>query len=377
MNLPHVFRPDLEAPSASGDARGGQGPHGNGRGALASVPARHLAVDIASDIRVVSPARFPRRTKREYGILYALSAATDVASVVVGILAAAALHLEFPPSLGRLLLLLAISPVVTASIFTAFRLYSAHVLAPAEEFRRVIFATTIAIAAVFTIWMPSRPLFSAPALVALGVAITLTLGSRRAWHHYIWRARGRGRFVFRTLIVGTNREAERLAEVMESDRTGFQPIGFVAPNGASVPTGAEAATAPTWAGSDAALSVVGESGDLRRIIRDTGAECVFVASSTIDVAEMQELSKAARLEGVELRVTSCLPEVLSTRCAVQPLGGVMAISLRPTTLTPVQAAAKRAFDLAVSSIAVVLSLPLWSCIALIVKVTSPGPILYR
>ncbi len=41
------------------------------------------------------------------------------------------------------------------------------------------------------------------------------------------------------------------------------------------------------------------------------------------------------------------------------------------------AAAKRALDVAVVLLALVIGLPVWLLIALLIKLTSPGPILYR
>ncbi len=49
----------------------------------------------------------------------------------------------------------------------------------------------------------------------------------------------------------------------------------------------------------------------------------------------------------------------------------------PPRLTPWQRAAKRAIDLALAVPATVLALPLMAVIALLIKLTSPGPILFR
>src|SRR5439155_13549279 len=104
---------------------------------------------------------------------------------------------------------------------------------------------------------------------------------------------------------------------------------------------------------------------------------ICVASSATSSEEMGYVAKAVRLEGVEVRVTATLPEVLSSRLSVQPLGGVTALSLRPVRLTGTQVLGKRAFDLAVSSIGLTILSPLLVLIAAFVKMSSPGPVLYR
>jgi lipopolysaccharide/colanic/teichoic acid biosynthesis glycosyltransferase len=56
---------------------------------------------------------------------------------------------------------------------------------------------------------------------------------------------------------------------------------------------------------------------------------------------------------------------------------VTALSLRPVRLTGPQALAKRIFDLGISGVGVVLLSPFLLAIALAVKATSPGPVLYK
>ena len=125
------------------------------------------------------------------------------------------------------------------------------------------------------------------------------------------------------------------------------------------------------------LPVLGTVTELREVIRTVGAECVFAASSAITTDEMKHVAKAVRLEGVQVRVTATLPEVLSSRVAVQSLGGVTALSLRPVRLTGTQTVLKRAFDVVVAGLGTILLSPLLLILAAAVKLTSSGPVLYR
>src|SRR5439155_22560349 len=72
-----------------------------------------------------------------------------------------------------------------------------------------------------------------------------------------------------------------------------------------------------------------------------------------------------------------LTEILSSRLTIQPVGDLLALSLRPARLTGTQAAAKRSFDLLVSSFVFLITMPAWLLSALAVKATSRGPILFR
>jgi len=170
--------------------------------------------------------------------------------------------------------------------------------------------------------------------------------------------------VARTVIIGDNAEAARLANGSLGRQAGLDPIGLVAMSDAGLDR-------------DAELPLLGSLQDLPEVIRGTGADCVLVASSAVSTDEMRFISKIARRTGTELRVTANLPEVLSTRLSVLPIGGIIALSLRSVRLSGPQALAKRLFDIVVSGTVLLLTLPLFPIIAAAIKRSSPGPVFYR
>ncbi len=92
---------------------------------------------------------------------------------------------------------------------------------------------------------------------------------------------------------------------------------------------------------------------------------------------MAQVSKAARRTGIEVRVTANVQEVLSSRVAAHPLGGLMAFALKPVRLSGFQALAKRSFDLSVTVLSSLILLPVFGAVALAVKLTSRGPVFFR
>jgi exopolysaccharide biosynthesis polyprenyl glycosylphosphotransferase len=185
------------------------------------------------------------------------------------------------------------------------------------------------------------------------------------WHHRIRREWRAGRLTFNTLIVGTNHEAQRLAELLGASRIGYRPLGFVS-------TGAHDAAAPNG------LPVLGSIGGLRPLIRQTGASCVFVAATAVQPEDVKHVLKARRLDGVEIRVTAGFPAVLSaTRFTPQSIEGLVALSVNAVRLTRTQAAAKRTFDVVTSAVSLLALAPVLVVIALAIKLTSPGPVLFR
>ena len=315
-------------------------------------------------MRVVSVAKWSRRgTPRQYRRVAVLIAVTDYLAILAAFLVADVIRFRFRATPFDFLAVIAVAPPAWLVIFGAFRLYSLQRFASAEEFRRVILAVTLGITAIAatSYWTKSEM-----SRVWIGLswilALAFVLAVRRAWHHQIWRLRRKGRLTFRTLIVGTNDEAVHLADVMGRRKVGFEAIGFVSTGNGR---------------AEGSLPVVGDIPRLQETIRNSDAECVFVASSALRTDEMRVVTRSARLENVEVRVSANIPEMLSSRLAAQPLGGVMAFSVWPVRLSGFQAAAKRSFDLVLSSLTLVLTVPLWIPIALAVGLTSRGPVLYR
>jgi exopolysaccharide biosynthesis polyprenyl glycosylphosphotransferase len=113
------------------------------------------------------------------------------------------------------------------------------------------------------------------------------------------------------------------------------------------------------------------------VLAVSGAECVFVAASAVDDADMRSIARTVRLADVEVRITATLPDVLASRLTVQPLGGLTALSLQPVRLSGGQVVAKFTFDIVLSALLLVVLSPALAAIAVAVKVSSPGPVLYR
>jgi exopolysaccharide biosynthesis polyprenyl glycosylphosphotransferase len=78
-----------------------------------------------------------------------------------------------------------------------------------------------------------------------------------------------------------------------------------------------------------------------------------------------------------VRIAAKTTEVLTQRVDFVPGQGVPLFELRPPVFAGTDWIVKRGFDLVVSSVVLVVGLPLWIAIALAVKLSSPGPVFYR
>ncbi len=218
------------------------------------------------------------------------------------------------------------APLLWVAVFHAFSLYTPQHLSAPEEFRRVIGATGVGIVLLVMVSFWSNSSFSR-GWIGLTWLLTLftELAARRAWRWHMYNMRMAGRLAYRTLVVGTTAEADRLCYILAQEGSGFLPLGYVRPSGQAV----DANTLP----------VLGELEHLRELIREYAADCLFVASTAV---------------GVEI-----------------------ALSLRPARLSATQAAAKRAFDLALASAVLLATLPIWAATALAIRLTSRGPVFFH
>jgi len=291
-------------------------------------------------------------------------ALTDSGSVLAGLLIAYQYRFGTLWPSTDFWMVLGLAPFVTVAFALGFGLYRVHQCSSLEEFRRILLAITMTITSIVMVayWSKvsySRLWIGAACLLCLLFAVV----SRRLWHREIRRGWAAGRFGFDTLIVGTNHEAEHLARLLAGGKLGFRPLGFVGTS-----TGSASSTLP----------VLGGIGELRELIHRTRANCVFVAATAVQAADVKHVLKARRLDGVEIRVTANVPAMLSaTRVTPQSVGGLMALSVNAVRLTRGQAIAKRVFDVLVAAAALLLVWPLLLAVAVAIKLSDGGPVLFR
>jgi exopolysaccharide biosynthesis polyprenyl glycosylphosphotransferase len=291
-------------------------------------------------------------------------ALTDALCVVVALLASYEVRYSNRPMPLAELAIVVVAPLLWVGVFRAFNLYAPQHLAPPEQFRRVIGATSLGIVLVVMASYWSKSSFPR-SWVGLGwlLALLFELLTRALWDWYQGRLKRQGRLAFRTLIVGTTAEATRLAEILKAPASGFTPLGYVHASVQAAPMNS--------------LPLIGDVAELRQLVRGYGADCLFVASSSVNDQDMAWIGQVARQEGTEVRVSANLTQTLTSRLTLQKVGGAIALSFRPVRLTGAQVAMKRAFDLVSASVAVLISFPLWAGIALCVRLTSRGPVLFH
>jgi exopolysaccharide biosynthesis polyprenyl glycosylphosphotransferase len=171
-----------------------------------------------------------------------------------------------------------------------------------------------------------------------------------------------------TLIVGAGVIGEQLVKRFTTDSGyGLRPVGFL--DSDPLPTA-------SW-GAGSTVPVLGGPDDLEAAVRQTGARRVILAfSSEPDRILVDKVRQCEQL-GVEVSIVPRMFEAINERAVLDHVGGLPLISLRPTNPRGWQFAVKHAIDRTLALLAVVAVSPLMIALALGVRLSSPGPILFR
>jgi len=116
--------------------------------------------------------------------------------------------------------------------------------------------------------------------------------------------------------------------------------------------------------------------DIDGVLADEPIDELLVADSGLNEQRLLEIVEASHRRGVKVRVAPRTTELLVERGEYIPGQGVPLFELRPPIFAGGQWVTKRIFDLVVGALIAVVALPVWAFIALAVKLSSPGPVLY-
>ncbi len=170
-----------------------------------------------------------------------------------------------------------------------------------------------------------------------------------------------------TLIVGAGLVGEQLSRRLSANPAyGLRPVGFLDAN-------------PLLGKHrlGTAIPVLGGPEDLAEAVLDTGASHVILAFSSEPDRVLVECVKECQRLGIEVSLVPRLYESINERASLHYVGGLPLLTLRPTDPRGWQFALKHASDRMVALVAIILLAPLLGAIALTVRLTSPGPILFR
>jgi exopolysaccharide biosynthesis polyprenyl glycosylphosphotransferase len=202
--------------------------------------------------------------------------------------------------------------------------------------------------------------------IVIPAGAVLQILARWAVRKGVYSRRSRGEWTSAILAVGTSESVRQLV-----DATRRNPLVGLTVVGACVED------AETNSEIAPGVPVLGDVRHAAALAEQVGADIVAVAGSGLGPRRIRELGWELEGTGRAMVMAPGLTEVAGPRVHVSPVEGLPLMWVDQPQFTGLARVAKRAMDIIGSSLLLVLAAPFLLLIALLVRLTSHGPALYR
>ncbi len=265
------------------------------------------------------------------------------------------------------LVLSAVLPLIWVAAVALNRAYEPRMIGiGSEEFRRVVqcgvaLIATTAIASYLTKTDVARGYV----VLALPLVTLLTLIFRYGLRRSLYRRRAAGACLRRVVAVGHRAAVDEL--VQRFRREPYHGMEVVA---ACLPDEAR--------GLVGGVQVAGDFTDVPLVVEQVDADTVAVlACPEMDGLALRRLAWRLERTHTELVVAPALMEVAGPRTTIRPAAGLPLLHVEHPELAGARKLVKSVFDRVVAFGLLVLLAPLLAGLAVAVRMTSPGPALFR
>lgn len=265
--------------------------------------------------------------------------------------------------------LTAMVPLVWLALVALQRGYEYRYLGTGpDEYRRVAVAGLV----LFTVFAVASytvrgDLSRMYVLVTVPGAVLLSLACRHMLRGWIYRLRVHGRGLQKVLVVG---RADAAVSVIE--KLDHEPQHGLVAVGACVPS------AGVQLSHVHGVPVVGDPTQILAAVDELHAHVVAVVSHPdLSGHTLRRLAWALEERQVELVVSPGIIEVAGPRLSIRPVAGLSLLHLERPAISGGRMITKTVFDRLVGGALLFFGLPLMGLIALAVKVTSSGPVLFK
>lgn len=246
----------------------------------------------------------------------------------------------------------------TVVVLGALRVYRVtRIKKLGQEIRSIVLGNLIAlVSAAALLYLFRLQEFSRGVLGIYYITVVATMvGKRLAMRYTLRYIRARGYNLKHNLVVGGGHLAKRYAETVAEDKSlGVHLAGIIPPRG------------DNWAEW------------LEAQLHGDGIDEVVLALEPEELGVTVQVIQLCEKSGTRVSVIPFYNDVIPTKADIDNIGSIKLIQLRTTPLDePFNAMIKRTFDVLVSLLALILLSPLMLFIAVSIKLSSPGPVLFK
>lgn len=222
--------------------------------------------------------------------------------------------------------------------------------------------------AFFIQFSPSRAVY----VYVLVIGISLMLGHRLISHGIRTRLFSRGVGVDRAVIVGDTENARRLAQsLLGQAQWGYRLVGFVS-DIRDLPQ-INVATEDGIRRADR----LGDVDSLSEIVDRHRVHEVFIIEADHSTEVIDKMIESCRSKGIQFRIVPELLQISMDRVDISEINGVPLIGVRDASIRGWSAVLKRAADITLSSLLLLLLAIPVAVLAVLIRRDSTGPVFYR
>ncbi len=228
--------------------------------------------------------------------------------------------------------------------------------------------TLIGIAVLTVLTFNVRPMFYSRLMLGYaGVLILSLLSASRlvvgAVRGYLFR---HGVGVERVLVVGCGEVGRAvMGSIMARPELGYQVVGFVDDD-------------PERGQRDLGrFRALGPIAALPRVLSNWQVDQVIVALPWRSIDKIMDVMAQCEEHGVRARIVPDLFQLRLNRVDIDDISGIPLIGVKDVSIRGWNRALKRAMDIVLASVGLVVSAPLMALVALLIRWDSPGPVLFR
>lgn len=324
--------------------------------------------------------------KRRY-LVYLVLALIDVALIVCSYLLACRLYLgsvsglgglyaiAYPPGSGNEISIVIIYAFILAVAYALSSVYGhTYIGKIRSSVMRVIGVNTVGIIVVTGMLYLLHLDDVSRATLFIFYVISSAVVSFKAWVSYrlFLVARKNKRKFQKTLVVGEGPLARQYIEAVTHSSSRFEQIvGYI-----TAERVVQEGNASGW--KIGPIGRVGFISNVNELLRSSDIEKVVIALEPAEYAHVGTVTAAADMSGVELELVPFYSDIIPRRPDVDSVDGVTLVNLRSMPLSnPLNSAAKRFADIVTSGAIIVAFSWLYVILAIGVKASSPGPILFK
>ncbi len=167
-----------------------------------------------------------------------------------------------------------------------------------------------------------------------------------------------------TLIVGFNEKGKEIFDLLQKyPALGYKVVGFLR-------------TDRRKGGEYKGVKVLGSSTEINEVVNKNDIKEVIFALESSEHDKLLELIGRCEAD-VNFKIVPDLYDAISGLAKTNQIYGFPLIEIVPEIMKPWEKVVKRLMDVIVSLFVLVVGLPLWILISILIKIDSPGPVIYK